>query len=183
MSEQGPYTRQYKKEFNRWTVAGPTNSDFWSLEEEPARIHEDALNAAHAAGRLSASEQGKELTDEEIDKALRVWMKTKFTPFYTEQGAARYFAHYLRDHGYLSKTAEEQPSQSSTEGLGASLSGTGPNAGSVLPSVEPLRAANVPGANLTDEQRYLHALKEIYQISDMGSEIEKHCIYALRITR
>lgn len=35
----------------------------------------------------------------------------------------------------------------------------------------------------SDQDRYLKALKEIYHISPVGGDIEKHCIHALRINR
>lgn len=48
-----PYKHRFDSEFNRWTIDGPTDADFWSLDELPSKHHAIALNAAYAAGRGS----------------------------------------------------------------------------------------------------------------------------------
>lgn len=165
MSEQGPYTLIESDSYPT-RIEGP-NLPKVIGQPITMRMLKMLLNAAYSAGRLSASEQGKELTPRMIQN-----LADETYPGAGEDVTLRRIGFvdaltWAREKGYLSKTAGEQPSQSSTEGLGDAAQSSGPGSPLVSSPAEKDTAA-IPIA------------ERLFRAADMSNVLLNHWIQGTR---
>lgn len=151
-------------------IVGPTTDGMWAGEHTIEGLCA-ALNAAFEAGRRSGDPSPSLQQEKGDDGEKRSGVE--FAQDLVDKCAALNRKIYgLGDRA--SECAPGSPLQSlASEGSGISTA---------IPVASHPQGQPAPKMQ-EDHDRYKAALEAIYHASDMGSEIEKHCIHALRITR